>query len=245
MYDDGVDGSADHLDYDHLEALVDQRANDVDREIAESHLAVCATCALALSDLEKFRHDLGGMSAAGDATSASTEAAGSDTGAAAPALTKAAVWRRQRVWIAAAAALVVAVIVPRLTRPPAPDPAPSALAPFEGTPSPPVPPSPPAAVPAVPAEPSGPAAPAGRTMSDPERLRSGSRRVGDKVFRLVAGEWVDTTYDRLALLPEVRVTGAPARAELLTRVPALRAYAALGDRVTVVHDGTLYRFTAP
>ena len=44
------------------------------------------------------------------------------------------------------------------------------------------------------------------------------------------------------MLPEVQVA-AKDREALLSRLPALREYARLGERVTVVHDGTVYRFT--
>jgi anti-sigma factor RsiW len=45
-----------HLDYDeHLEPYVEGKSNDIDREIVESHIAFCSTCADELSDLQEFR----------------------------------------------------------------------------------------------------------------------------------------------------------------------------------------------
>lgn len=88
----------------------------------------------------------------------------------------------------------------------------------------------------------------GETLSaQPEdvlRTRTGQRIVGAKTFRLVAGEWVDGEYDPAALLPVVDVPSAAARRELLARIPTLAAFAAVGERVTVVHEGTVYRFGA-
>jgi putative zinc finger protein len=73
-------------------------------------------------------------------------------------------------------------------------------------------------------------------------LRGAQRRVAGKTFRLVFGEWVDADFDSVALLPEIDVSSAEERAALLARLPALAPYAALGERVRVVHDGTVYRF---
>ena len=45
-----------HLDYkQHLEPYVDGTANDIDREIVDSHVAVCSTCAAELRDLLEFK----------------------------------------------------------------------------------------------------------------------------------------------------------------------------------------------
>ena len=45
-----------HLDYEeHLEPYVDGKANDIDREIVDSHVAVCSGCAAELKDLLEFR----------------------------------------------------------------------------------------------------------------------------------------------------------------------------------------------
>jgi hypothetical protein len=79
-----------------------------------------------------------------------------------------------------------------------------------------------------------------------ERLlikRGATRRVGGKTFRSVAGEWVDTSFDPDAALPIVAVKGAQERAALLARIPDLSPYPQLGDRVVVVFEGTVYRFS--
>lgn len=45
-----------HLDYEqHLEPYVDGQANDIAREIVESHVALCSDCAAELSDLLAFK----------------------------------------------------------------------------------------------------------------------------------------------------------------------------------------------
>lgn len=102
-----------------------------------------------------------------------------------------------------------------------------------------------ASAPARPAAGTPPAAPPAPSPSPPESVgatRSGDRVVGGKTFRLAAGEWVDAAYDPLALLRVETIEGQAARAAALARVPALAPFAALGRRVTVVHDGVVYRF---
>jgi hypothetical protein len=87
--------------------------------------------------------------------------------------------------------------------------------------------------------------PARPAVGEPDDLlprRGGTRQVGAKTFRLVAGQWIDSTYDPAALLPIVEVPSADARRDLLARIPALAPYAAIGDRVIVVHEGQVYRF---
>lgn len=45
-----------HLDYEqHLEPYVDGKANDIDREIVDSHVALCSKCATDLKDLLEFK----------------------------------------------------------------------------------------------------------------------------------------------------------------------------------------------
>lgn len=45
-----------HLDYEqHLEPYVDGKVNDIDREIINSHIALCSTCAAELRDLFAFK----------------------------------------------------------------------------------------------------------------------------------------------------------------------------------------------
>jgi hypothetical protein len=71
--------------------------------------------------------------------------------------------------------------------------------------------------------------------------RGGVRRVAGKAFRPVGGEWVDMSYERTAGLPEVEIGGPDERGRILSRLPALAPYFALGDRVVVVFEGTVYR----
>ncbi len=72
--------------------------------------------------------------------------------------------------------------------------------------------------------------------------RGAGRRVAGKTFRLAAGEWTDVSFDAAAGLPITEVNGPDQRSALLSRLPALAPYAALGERVLVVLDGTVYRF---
>ena len=45
-----------HLDYDqHLAPYVDGKADDIDREIVDSHVALCSKCAIDLKDLLAFK----------------------------------------------------------------------------------------------------------------------------------------------------------------------------------------------
>src|SRR6185295_5317417 len=43
-----------HLDYDLIESYVDRRVDAIDREIVESHIALCAMCGREVRDLETF-----------------------------------------------------------------------------------------------------------------------------------------------------------------------------------------------
>lgn len=55
-YDLSIDGESFHLDYDqHLVPYVDGVANEIDREIIESHIALCSQCAEDLRDLQEFQ----------------------------------------------------------------------------------------------------------------------------------------------------------------------------------------------
>jgi hypothetical protein len=104
-------------------------------------------------------------------------------------------------------------------------------------------------LPAPPAQPSP--TPQGRTTGAPSGgaaqpdlavRRGGERKVDGKTFRLVAGAWIDASFDPLAALPTRDVVGAEARASLLASDPVLAKYAALGPRVLVVHEKVVYRF---
>ena len=48
---DAADG---HLSYDQMTAYVDAKSDDIDREIVESHVELCARCAAELGDLAAF-----------------------------------------------------------------------------------------------------------------------------------------------------------------------------------------------
>jgi hypothetical protein len=71
--------------------------------------------------------------------------------------------------------------------------------------------------------------------------RGGVKRVAGKAFRAVGGEWVDVSYEPTAGLPEVEIGGPDQRRRILSRLPALAPYFALGDRVVVVFEDTVYR----
>jgi hypothetical protein len=101
----------------------------------------------------------------------------------------------------------------------------------------------PPAAPAVPA-PSVPE-PAPAAPAPVEVLRGGARTIGGKTFHLEAGEWVDQAYDATSSLPVLEVSDPRERRRLLKERPALAPYASLGGRVTVVFEGTVYRFLAP
>ena len=69
--------------------------------------------------------------------------------------------------------------------------------------------------------------------------------VGGKTFHLREGVWTDTEIRADTRLPETAVTfGSEEYYALLTRVPALARYFALGQQVAVVVDGHLYRVRA-
>lgn len=151
-----------------------------------------------------------------------------------PAATR---WPSPAVWLPIAASLAVAVVGTLLLRTPDGGSPPSN--PGSGSDRT-LPPD--APVPAPDVAPPSPPTPGVSAPDDLLRRRSGARQVGTKTFQLVAGEWIDSAYDPGALLPVVDVPTADARRDLLSRIPALAPYAAIADRVTVVHEGTVYRF---
>lgn len=57
-----------HLDYEQLELYVDGKADEIDREIVESHVAQCSQCADELEDLLEFKEQTAASSTA-DSTS--------------------------------------------------------------------------------------------------------------------------------------------------------------------------------
>lgn len=62
-----------HLDYDqHLEAYVDGTANEIDREIVDSHVALCSKCAGELEDLLAFKQQPAAVAAGHSRVKSST-----------------------------------------------------------------------------------------------------------------------------------------------------------------------------
>jgi hypothetical protein len=75
-----------------------------------------------------------------------------------------------------------------------------------------------------------------------DRTRAaGTTSIAGKTFRLIAGEWIDSAYREDDFLPVIEI---PLREDLNAR-PALRPFATLGSRFTVVLDGTVYRISIP
>ena len=75
--------------------------------------------------------------------------------------------------------------------------------------------------------------------------RATIRDVGGKTFYLRAGTWTDAELKPETRLPETSLRfGSDEYFDLLSRVPALARFFAVGDRVAVVWDGRVYR-TAP
>jgi putative zinc finger protein len=198
-----------------LAAYVEGRLDAGERRAMTVHLGACADCRQALAMLAR--------------------APGVLPLAAKPRLVA------RPVWLALAATVLLATYaVRRLDGPIAtgvePGPSPmGGVASSVATP----PPSHPAT-----AEPSpGSSVPANGPMLDPGLLvKRGLRQAGGRSFRLLAGEWVDTGFDSKASLPTVLIKGPAERAAAVQRQPALGPYAALGDRVVVVFEGTVYRF---
>jgi hypothetical protein len=199
-----------------LAAYVEGRLDDEERRAVTEHLGVCADCRQVLAMLAR-----------------------------APGVLPTAAGRRPMaapVWLAIAATVILATLaVRRVNGPVAPavDRGPASTVAATVGPS----PAPPAPAPADP----GPRAtlPADDPLRDPALLvkrGAAPRQVGGKTFRLRAGEWVDVAFQSTSSLPTVRVTGPGERAAIVQRVPALAPYAALGDRVVVVFQGTVYRF---
>lgn len=72
--------------------------------------------------------------------------------------------------------------------------------------------------------------------------RAAGRIVDGKTFRLQEGVWVDDAVARASGAPTVVVEGRQARDQLLARAPQLRPFTGIGERVVVLHEGTIYRF---
>jgi hypothetical protein len=200
-----------------LAAYVEGRLDEDERGALKVHLAACADCRRALAMLARVPGVL--------------PIAAKRPPVAIP------------VWLALAATVILATLaVRRVDGPIAGEVGvrPSSTVGAVAAPGP-VPPAP-AIVEAIPRV----TAPAGDPLLDPGLLvkRGGAaRRVGERSFRLRAGEWVDTSFDSTTSLPTVLIQGPDERAAVVQRLPALAPYAELGDRVVVVVDGTVYRFT--
>lgn len=199
-------------DFDALGALLDGSLEPEERARVEEHLSQCRECRATVALFARAR----------------------------------AVPRRPAravPWLAAAAGILLATAVGVRIASKASSSPPPESPPAEG------PPAtsgshPPAATESIPSP--EPAAVAPSVAPAPEeRLevrRSGHKKVGEKTFQLIAGEWVDRDYDPDGDLETVTVVGADRRRELLSRVPALARFAAVGDRVVVVWEGKAYRF---
>lgn len=144
-------------------------------------------------------------------------------------------WTRPALWLPIAASLTLVIGAAWLAR--------DRVA-LPVTPAPAISPdNPPAAPPTISAP---PVAPVTKAPVKPDVTRNvGEREIGGKRFRLEAGVWIDMTFDAFALLKTVDVRTASDRDALVARMPALKPYLALGPKVTVVHDGVVYRFDIP
>lgn len=222
-----------HLDDSNLlAAYVEDRLSGEERRIVTKHLVGCEACRATLAAMARNSDDLSAAALVETERVAET-----------PRRVQSI---RRIAWLPIAAGLVVATVSgirflmtaePPASAPAVPQPeagqsmspAREQSVPRASTPS---PQSPQAAVPS----------------GDPANIepnvlvrRGSERRIGEKTFRLVAGEWIDTAYDPIAALPEVRTATPEETTTLVRRVPALGRYATLGARVLVVLDGTVYR----
>jgi hypothetical protein len=201
-------------DLNALAALAEQRLPQAERDALLEHAAGCRACREILAAL--------------------TRASGGER-------TTAQAWSRPRFWMPVAATLAIAavgtVMLTRQDRAPAgheasrssstSTPAPTAAAPSAAAPLP------------APPEAPGPT----EQPESLERRRGATRNVSGKVFRLEAGTWVDSTYDETAGLPVVDITSRAQERDVVSRLPSLKPYVALGPHVVVVWRGTVYRFT--
>ncbi|MGH9408103.1 MAG: zf-HC2 domain-containing protein [Vicinamibacterales bacterium] len=101
--------------------------------------------------------------------------------------------------------------------------------------------APPAAASPAKETPSAPSAAAPAAPPHERTRAAGTTTVHGKTFRLVAGEWIDTTYREADFPPAVDITSPSG----LAARPALRPFASLGSRFTVVINGTVYRVSIP
>ena len=214
-----------------LAAFAESRVSDEERRLVTEHLTSCGACRSALAALARATDEAHTVDRADAAV--------------AQAVRPRFLSLRPVAWLPVAAVLAIATVsgirLLRMAPPPSgspvtqtPNPAPPQVPPALGTPS------------------AGTNAPSPGTPQTPRvdppgvdpgllPTRGTEQRVGGKTFRLVAGEWIDNAYDRLASLPEVRTATPEETTTLIRRVPALEPYATVGDRVLVVVDGTIYR----
>jgi hypothetical protein len=209
-----------HPDLNALAAFIDRRLPEADHAGVVTHLVGCAECRALVAAYARGQMPV-------------DVSAHESAGPRSRSLFRPAVWLPIAATLALAttAALIVsrgdrASIPPSTTPPIAPQPS---RPPIDTAPQPSSPP--PSSASPPPADPGSLAA-----------RRGAVRQINGKTFRLVAGEWIDSAYDPLALLPVQEITGPEARDALLSRVPLLAQYAALGPRVTVAHDGIVYQF---
>jgi hypothetical protein len=202
-------------DFNALTAFVERRLDETERSRVVTHLATCRQCR--------------------DVVAALASASPETVPVSVPA------WRRMTGLWSLAAMLVVVVIV-------------GVISSRQGI----IVPAPPGNEPGLPAAPQVPretTSPTPQTDSAPAtlpqpasrpedlgRVRGNERKVGEKTFRFVSGEWIDASYDPQLLLPVVEATTPAEREALLRRVPNLKPFAALRGRVLVILDGTVYRF---
>lgn len=209
-----------------IAAYIEGRLQGEERTRFTDHLAGCAECRGTLALLAREASALGGPALGGDVRG---------NIAASPA-----------VWLPVAAALIVATVVGLRSgwfSPPEARPSLSTSSPALTSIAPSARPPRPSLVSPVPQATPAPAV-SGRIDESLLLKRGGERRVAGKTFRLVAGEWRDAAFDPTAGLPVVEVQPLD-RAERLSRIPGLAPYAALGPRVVVVFEGTVYRFRPP
>jgi Ca-activated chloride channel family protein len=79
-------------------------------------------------------------------------------------------------------------------------------------------------------------------LKDDETLKVAVRRVEGKTFYLTNGVWTDSEFKADSRLPETAVVfGSDEYFALLKQNPKLGSYFALGERVTVVFEGRVYK----
>lgn len=219
-----------HPDLNALAAFIDGRPADAERAVVAAHLAGCLECRTVLATYARGQMPLAAHAG---------ERAGLRSGSR----------FRPAVWLPIAATLALTTTAALLWRIDRASPPPSSAVPAGPQPprpdvETPVPVAPRGDVPAQPpGSPSSAVAPAPTTKTDPLATRRGAVRViNGKTFRLVAGEWIDSAYDPVDVLPVRDIVGSDARTALTSSTPELAPYAALGPKVTVRHEGVVYRF---